>query len=1133
MNTKDTRQTVSGQNGDYQFTNLLPGTYQISASATGFKDFLQTDMVLHASISAIVNIHLQVGVAEQKVEVSANGAVLLDTASANNSITLPSVLIQNLPNNTLQPLNFVFALAGTTEAQGGMTSRSATTDQNFSAFGINGGRSAESLILIDGASSTAIDWGGLMVSPIQDSVQEQQIVSNVYDAQYERGGEGVVTLVTKSGTSQFHGELYDFMRNNGLDANSWYNNNVGNPRAKFHRNQFGGNIGGPVSRKRHLYFFAAYEGLRQPGSSAITASVPTALERQGDFSNSGVTIYNPFSTRLVTDSTGTYYTRDPFPGDKIPAGLINSVGQKLVNLYGLPTRGGQGGNDVNNYVKQGPDTWTNDKIDWRVDWNTSDKNHIFARMSDRIRENDNPPCFFCTGADSNNTSHNNGQQVVLSDTYTPSASWVIAMYGAWSHWLESYNLVGYGQTDPSTVGLPKTLFQVPMLPIVSATNYTQQGNPYASLTNYARYMSTGLVNVTKQFSRHTLEFGFNFDVSMINNRKDWPGEFDFSGQMTSCEPNPGGTACKASNKGGGTTGYASADMLLGTGAGGGNTINMDPAFSAHTYGMYIQDDWRLTNRMTVSAGLRYENQRPATERYNRIAYFDMKAVNPLSTAFGSTLYGAFQYAGVDGRGRNAWEPDNTNFGPRLGVAYRITDKLLGRMGAGIFYGPASAMLSFDDGGQSPGYTSYTNWVATSNGGYTPDNLVSNPFPNGMTPVTGNKLGAMTLVGSGASQLWPKIPHPVGTIYQWSMDFQYQVTPHAVAEIGYTGVRGRKLMFGNPNFDLDQLRTKQLALGSQLDAIVPNPFASVITDPSSYLSQPTIAYNELLRPFPEFGYLQPTRSLPGARSQYDAFNAKYNYSFHNGLTSISTFQWSKSLDDGSEALLGWSIGGSWRNYYNPKLDYGLSTHDLPVSFVEAWYYELPYGTGRRWGANASQFARQTIGGWNVSGAIRLTSGMPLWVPVSWGWNPLSSYGFPGYALPNLVGNPIPRNRSWRNWINPDAFQGLSSSGDGSLVTCGPNGDPNCQPFPYQLGNEPQHYGTLREAPTKNVDMGISKDFGSEHYKVQLRGDFLNLFNHPTYGGSWNITNHFGWGPVGVVTGTRNDPREVQLAMKMTF
>jgi hypothetical protein len=547
--------------------------------------------------------------------------------------------------------------------------------------------------------------------------------------------------------------------------------------------------------------------------------------------------------------------------------------------------------------------------------------------------------------------------------------------------------------------------------------------------------------------------------------------------------------------------------------------------------MYFQDEWRATSRLTINAGLRYENQRPATERYNRIAYFDPKAVNPLSTEFGSTLNGAFQYAGVDGRGRGAWLPDNKNFGPRVGLAYRVTDKLVARVGSGIFFGPASAMLSFDDGGQSPGYTAQTNWIATDNGGYTPNNLVSNPFPQGIQQPTGNQLGANTYVGYSASQLWPKIPHPIGTLYQWSTDLQYQVNPHSVAEIGYTGVRGRHLLFGNPNFDLDQLPTHDLSLGSQLDQVVDNPYAAVITDPNSYLSQSQLPYNELLRPFPEYTSLIQTRSLPGADSQFDALSAKYTWSFHNGFTSITSYQWSKNMDDGSEALIGWSINNMWRDANNPKLDYAVSTHDIPQSFAEAFLYQLPYGHGRQLGSGAPQALNQILGGWNLSGTVRLSSGLPFWNPVNFGWNPLNNYGFPGSALPNVIGDPR-KGRDVNHWINVAAFQGLSTNTPDAMVACG-NQDDQCQPFPYSFGNEGQRQGNIREASTKNLDLGIGKQFGTERIKAELRGDFLNVFNHPIYGGSYNIEENLYATNFGQVYGTRNDPRNIQVALKVKF
>ena len=334
------------------------------------------------------------------------------------------------------------------------------------------------------------------------------------------------------------------------------------------------------------------------------------------------------------------------------------------------------------------------------------------------------------------------------------------------------------------------------------------------------------------------------------------------------------------------------------------------------------------------------------------------------------------------------------------------------------------MVGYDNPGQFPGYTSQTNWIGTQGGnGYIPSNLVSNPFPGGLNQPTGNSQGPLTLVDTGRVRSGRRVHIRSAQIYEWSMDFQYQVSNHSVAEIGYTGVRGRKLLFGNPNFDLDQLPTADLALGNKLNNLVPNPFSGVITDPNSYLSSPTIAYNQLLRPFPEFTYLQETRSLPGARSQFDALYAKYNHAFSNGLSAIVTYQWSKNLDDGSEALVGWTINNMWRDATNPKLDYAISTHDVPQSFAVAFTYQLPYGPGMRWGGSSPWLARQVLGGWNLSGDVRLSSGLPLPNPVQFSYNPIGNYGFPGNGLPDMTGvSPKPAHRSWRNWINPAAYKG---------------------------------------------------------------------------------------------------------------
>ena len=257
-NTNDVRRTTSGPSGSYEFSNLLPGTYEITVQAAGFKTYSRSDLVLRAGVAASLDPRLELGATQESVRVSGE-AVLLDTESANHAATLNTQMVSQLPTSTRTPLNFVFALAGTTEAQGGMTATSANIDQMFSMFGLQGGRSGNAQILIDGAAATAPDWGGLMVSPTVDSIQEMQVIRNTYDAQYGKSGAGVVTLVSKGGSSSFHGGAFDFLRNDNLDANSWANNKAGVPKGEFKRNQFGGYLGGPVLKRANLFFFASYE----------------------------------------------------------------------------------------------------------------------------------------------------------------------------------------------------------------------------------------------------------------------------------------------------------------------------------------------------------------------------------------------------------------------------------------------------------------------------------------------------------------------------------------------------------------------------------------------------------------------------------------------------------------------------------------------------------------------------------------------------------------------------------------------------------------------------------------------------------------------------------------------------------
>ncbi len=1126
MGTNDVHDVTTRSDGSYQFNNLQPGTYQVSVTTPGFKTYVKSNLILSAQVNASVNIPLQLGNTEQKVEVTGS-AVLVDTETANSSATLDSRFISALPNGTRNPLNFVFAVAGTTESPGGMTQRNGTFDQNASSFGLNGGRTGEESILIDGAPATAIDWGGLMVSPLQDSVQEQQIVTNTYDAQYERGGSGIVTLITKGGTNTFHGEVYDYLQNSALNANSWSNNKNGAPKGQFKRNQFGGNVSGPLLKRANLFFFGGYEGLRQPNTEdSGLQTVPTQAQRNGDFSgslNADSTpnlIYNPFTTAQLSDSA---YTRQPFAGNIIPKNLINPVGSKMMSLYPLPNRPGQGPNQINNFFAQGAANSTNDKMDTRVDWEQSSAHRVFVRWSDRFRQDLNHPCFFCTGADSVVNEHDNGFQVVLNDTVTPSPTWVINSFISYSRWQEAHVAQSFGVANASTIGLSPSLFQAPILPGISIENYSGLGVTFGGgFQKYTRYSNTIGMNITKQLSKHTLKFGGNFDDQRINNTNESNGvntgspAFNFGTALTSCDPNPNGGPCLASKSGSSVSGNALASMLLGTASGGGQSFNIDPAMGMHSFGGYIQDQWRITPRLTVNVGVRYENQRPATERFNRLEYFNTKAVNPISSQIGFNVLGGFEYAGVNGNDRYAWPPNNLDFAPRAGIAFKITDRLVARVGAGIYFLPPSAMISFDNPGQFYGFSSSTSYNATAQNGYVPLNLVNNPFPVGLNQPTGSSQGLLTLVGDGQSQIWPKAPHPTPYTEQWSFDLQYQISSHSVFQIGYIGNRGRKLLYGNPNINANQLPDQFLRLQSQLDQQVNNPFFGIL-DPSTPLgSQKTIAYNQLLRPFPQYTYIGWNRSLPGARSSYNALDVKYNHSFSAGLSVLMTYRWSKALDNGPEDFLGWATGNQWRDSYNTMLDYNISTHDVPHSFATALVYDLPYGRGKRWGSNAPGIVKEALGNWQLSSVVRLASGLPLPSAVTWSSsNPLGPYGYPGPQIADLVGNPVPSARTPNNWINAAAYTAPPSS--------------------WTLGNAPQRMTQLRERMARNVDLSVAKNFGGERYQAWLRAEFLNTFNYAQY-----ALSPFNSRPLCVTCGdfgdldsTENSSRTIQLSLKLMF
>ncbi len=1143
--TNDLRQTTTGTDGRYIFSQLLPGKYDLTAKADGFKTFLHRGVTLLASRAATLDFPLQIGAVTQSIEVSAQAA-LLDTQSANQSATLTQSLVTELPTPIHNPLALVLTQAGANVGVFGELN--STTDQIFSGFGLNGGRSMSSAILLDGASVTAADWGGLMVAPPTDSVQEMQIMSNTYDAKYGRSGGGVVSLISKSGSSSFHGEGFEFLRAENLDATSWGANRfvaVGcntptcNKRKKpeFKRHQFGGDIGGPIWRSKRLFFFGSYEALRQgtPGSSGVRR-MPTDLERQGDFSatyNPNGTLqvlFNPFSTRPDPLNPGQFI-RDPFDptcvgvtfpntcaGNKIPSSLIDPVGAKAVGLLPRPTGDGDAITHNNNFFKTGTGRVINDKFSTRFDWAHSDKHTLFGRWTQRIRQKDRQACYYCNGADVENSSSNPGFQATLNNTFTPSRTLVLSVLLSASRWVEEQISPALGKLTPASVGLDPKQYDAPLVPGFSIGGFAGIG-PFFNqkVRSFPRYTNTLQVEATKEIGRHSVQFGWIGEPDYVNNVDRFSGNFSFGRGFTS-----GPVAATDSS----STGNALASLLLGTTSSGSTTFNADLASKLAYYGFYGQDTWRKTSRLTLIFGLRYELQPGATERYNRLANFNPNVNNPLGPQVGLPLKGGLQYAGA-GR-RSAWDTHYKNFAPRFGLAYKWTDKLVVRAGFGIFFVPASSLFTFDQPGEFAGFSTSTDMVTSvGGGGLIPQDLLRNPFPGGLTQPTGSSAGLLTFVGQSPFQAWLTGPHPTGYKESYSVDFQYEIKPGMVLDVGYLGYGARKLNFGNPSLNMNQLPSNLLSMGSALNQQVPNPFFGVIK--SGFLSGPTVAQNRLLRPFPEFNAIQPSRSLPGATNNYRALSVRFTRQYSGGLSLISSYQWSKNMDDASEDQ-GWAIFTTqWRDFYNRKLEYSVSSHDVPQSFITSLVYELPFGQGKKWGSNLPAAANHVVGGWQVSSIVKFQSGFPIIVQ---GPGNLGAFGF-GRQSPNLVSAGLARlpHRTPELWFNPCTLL-LNFN----LSNCVTSGTPIAWTLaaPFTIGNAPRFLSGVRTDYTRNVDFALAKNIRfTEQFRLQFRAEFFNLLNTPVFGGPNSVGNFATSSGFGQLLSTQNSSRAIQFALKLNF
>jgi hypothetical protein len=1093
------REVTTGDNGLYSFSLIPPGTYQLRVEKTGFTTFLQSNIVLAVGQSSTLNAQLQVGNVNQTVEVTAQAPVL-NTGSADVGSEVSSKQAVELPLNIRNVYGLVELDSSVNNSQQYQAlnppGSQGNVDQDIAFFNFGGGRFGTTAFLLDGAWDGAGDWDGVIYVPSVDELQEFRIQTNTFSPQYGMSMGNVVNAVTKSGTRSFHGDAFEFLRNNNLDANNYFNNLEGLTRPQFKRNQFGFTAGGPVyiphfyKQRDKTFIFGTYEGLRQQTPTTLVTTVPTALQRSGNFSQtfnqdgSLAVIYDPFTTQFVNGQ----YVRTAFAGNVIPQTLLNPVSLKLMNYYPASNRAGDPITGANNYVGTAGLPTDSDQYTIKVDHNVSEKQNFFVRWSQKRQFKQLEGDFFGASDPGGNgtLAPDNRFEGGLGYTYVFSPTFVMSLNFGWGRWVEGRKPQGV-PFDVTQVGLPASLnsYNGPgAFPSINITGYQGLGSGVLNAT--PREARTYAADFTKNLGSHGLSMGFMGIDFVLNTFNSAQASFNFSPDFTQ---GPFPTSANSD------TGSGVASFLLGTGdnSSGGISSSAEAAFSKKNYGFYFNDNWKFSKNLTLNLGVRYDIQTAPTDRFNRLSYFTF-APNPISSQVpGLNLPGDLQY--VNGSQRGVYNTNYNDIAPRVGLAYSAFSHLVFRAGYGIFYTPA---MEFGDyqGLTLNGFSQTTPYVGTLNG-VTPQNLLSNPFPTGLLAPVGEANGGATNVGQTIDAVLRNRANPY--VQQWTANVQYQIG-NTVLQTAYIGNHGVKLLFGT-TYELNQLPTADLALGNQLLAPVANPFYGVIT--SGALSGPTVSYGQLLRPFPEYTGVEDVQA-PSASSNYNALAISANHRFSNGIQFLVSYTWSKYLTN-SEGPEGWTNGQalSVQNWYNNSLEKSFMSDDIPRSLVASYVYQLPVGAGRKF-APSNKIVENIIGGWQVAGVSSFKDGFPL--SITNATNNSNSFG--GNQRPNIVANPTLSNPTIYQWFNTAAFT---------------------QPAPFTFGDVPRTMGYLRSQGTINSDMTLQKYWRlwNEASRLQLRAEFFNLFNRTQF---FAPGTTFGTSSFGVIPGAL-PARSIQFGMKL--
>jgi len=1112
---------LSEDTGAYTIPFLALGEYEITAEVSGFKTFVRRGITLSAGEHPVIDIRMEVGALTDQVTVTADAPIMV-TANPSLGQVITTAEVEDVPVNGRTPMmldNLAMGVVGLFEPGPVRPFDNGAPNQ----ISIGGAQSGHNEVLLNGAPNAGIS-NEMAYSPMQDAVTEVRV--NVFDMDAANGHAmgGTINVVTKSGTNSLHGSAYIFNQTSVFDANSFINNARGVARPIYHQNQYGATVGGPVfvpkvfNGKNKLFWFFGYEGMRDsdPAASPLEtgnpenfATVPTEAERSGDFSallglkTNAATIYDPNSGAL----SGTLVSRTPFPNNLIPSSLISPVAKNYLQYYPLPNTAGLT-NGQQNYFLTTIDSDGYDNELGRLDYNVSDKDRFSfdARHNYRAQNKNN---YFDNPATGNFLYRiNNG--ATIDNTYTISPTLVADIRGSWTRYQEHHFAPADG-VDPTSLGFPSYIdsnSEFKTMPYITFNSTSVSAGARATFeplgyngdgTNYFDIFQL-FGQLVKVHGNHTLKFGVDARQNRYSSYTfgNPSGTYGFKGDWVNSPA--------ASN----TTvfGQDFAQFLLGLPSSGSLDLNTQSTVQARYMALFINDDWRVKNNLTVNLGLRFDHDFPEYEWWNRsVSGFDPKATNSVSAA-AATAYAAnpqpqlpaSQFSALGGltfptSGNNDIYHSNSKiFSPRAGFAWTPpvgNNKWVIRGGFGVLvdslFPPPSP--------NQPGFSQQTTIPLPSPLLSPVLSTLSNPFPNGFLPPTGASKGASTFLGNSITFVDPNLLNPYGL--RWELSVQRQLPGQMVLEVAYVGSHNIH-QYINTSLDyiprqfLSTSLARDNALNTLMTSTVPNPFKGLIPSVSGFNGS-TVAFSQLAMNYPQFTGIT-MQDNPAGSSYYQSLNVRLQKRYGHGLILLNNFMYNR-LEDRLTYL----------NATDPAPAKEISDISRPLRDVVTATYQLPIGRGRKINLH-SRLMDSLVGGWQASGVYTLQSGKPL----SWG-----NYIYYGGTLNYQSRVPDGANFATATLFDTTQFNTVSA-----------------QQLVYNIETLQLRFNNLRRDATDQLDLSLDKNFhlGNETRRLQIRFEAYNVTNTTVFDVVNTSPTNAAFGTIGAQA---NTPRRIETALRLIW